>query len=406
MRIAYLINEYPKVSHSFVRREIDAVERLGVEVDIYSIRPWSTDLADPADKSHADRTTVLYDTESDLAAAMAAEARGNARRLRATTSFAMRCARGSEKSAAHWSAYVAEAARLRQAFEARPVDHVHAHFGTNPAAVAMLCRQLGGPSYSFTVHGPEEFDRQVGLTLGEKIAHAAFVVGISSFGRSQLLRLAPPGRRDDIHVIHCGLDPTFLDAPTRPIADSPTFVTVGRLSEQKGHWVLIDAARQLRDRGVDFSLVLVGDGELRPEVEAAIRDNDLDDVVHITGWASEAEVREALLDARALVLPSFAEGLPVVIMEALALQRPVVSTFVAGIPELVKPDVCGWLVPAGDSDRLATAMKDVLDAAPATLDEMGRAGAARVAADHDVDIEAARLVKLFEAAVTPAAKAA
>ena len=107
-------------------------------------------------------------------------------------------------------------------------------FGTNSAAVAMLCRMLGGPSYSFTVHGPEEFDRQVGLSLTEKIEHAAFVVGISSYGRSQLLRLAPADRRDDVHVIHCGLSSSYLESESGPIGSAPTLVTVGRLSEQKG----------------------------------------------------------------------------------------------------------------------------------------------------------------------------
>ncbi len=399
MRVGYLINEYPKVSHSFVRREIDAVARLGVDVEIFSIRPWSADLTDPTDLAHAERTTVLYGEANDLAGALKAEALSNAKCLRTATAAAMNFSRGSEKSPAYWTAYVAEAARLRQLAEERSVDHIHAHFGTNSAAVAMLCHLLGGPTYSFTVHGPEEFDRQVGLSLGEKMQHAAFTCAISSYGRSQLLRLAPDDRRSDIHVIHCGLQNSFFDTDAPPIGETSNFVTVGRLSEQKGHWILLDAAEELLGRGVDFHLTLVGDGELRPDIERHIARAGLGEHVHITGWASEADVREELLRSRALVLPSFAEGLPVVIMEALALRRPVISTFVAGIPELVVPNECGWLVPAGESTLLANAMIDALESPTVVLDAMGAVGAERTKAMHSVDTEAEKLVSLFDRVV-------
>lgn len=400
MKIGYLINEYPKVSHSFVRREIDAVERLGVDVEIFSIRPWSGDLTDPTDLAHAERTTVLYGEANDLAGALKIEAMTNPKRLRSTTAAAVNFSRTSEKSAAYWSAYVAEAARLRQLARERSIDHIHAHFGTNSAAVAMLCSLLGGPTYSFTVHGPEEFDRQVGLSLNEKMAHAAFTCAISSFGRSQLLRLAPADRRDDIHVVRCGLQSSFFDTDPVPITGAPNLVTVGRLSEQKGHWVLLDAAQELLNRNVDFHLTLVGDGELRPDIEDHIARAGLGQHVRITGWASEDEVRSELLNSRALVLPSFAEGLPVVIMEALALRRPVISTYVAGIPELVVPGECGWLVPAGETTALANAMVEALDATTATLDALGAVGAQRTNAMHSVDTEAEKLVALFAQATT------
>ncbi len=396
MQVGYLINEYPKVSHSFVRREIEAVERLGVDVDIFSIRPWSSDLSDPADIAHSERTTVLYGEANDLVDALMTEGIKNPKRLSSTTAAAVNFSRTSEKSAAYWSAYVAEAARLRQLCDERSIEHIHAHFGTNSAAVAMLCNMLGGPPYSFTVHGPEEFDRQVGLSLTEKMGRAAFTCAISSYGRSQLLRLAPADRRDDIHVVHCGLQPSFFDADVANISDDPNFVTVGRLSEQKGHWILLDAAEELMSRGFSFNLTLVGDGELRPEIEQHITSAGLSDRVRITGWATEDEVRAEIVNSRALVLPSFAEGLPVVIMEALALARPVISTFVAGIPELVIPNECGWLVPAGESTLLADAMAEALQTPAARLDEMGRVGAERTKAMHSVDTEAGRLVSLFE----------
>jgi glycosyltransferase involved in cell wall biosynthesis len=170
---------------------------------------------------------------------------------------------------------------------------------------------------------------------------------------------------------------------------------VGRLCEQKGQLLLVKAAARLISRGSKVEIVLVGDGEMRPDIEALIAKHRLEGSIRITGWASGEQVREEILAARALVLPSFAEGLPVVIMEALALGRPVVSTFIAGIPELVRPGACGWLVPAGSVEALEGAMEEVLDASPVALSQMGREGRARVRELHDVAASAEKLFALF-----------
>ena len=166
-------------------------------------------------------------------------------------------------------------------------------------------------------------------------------------------------------------------------------------SEQKGQILLIEAAARLRDRGLDFELVIVGDGPMREEIERLIDQFDLQGRVRITGYLSNQGVLQEILNARALVLPSFAEGLPVVIMEAMALGRPVISTHIAGIPELLEPGVNGWLVPAGAVEPLVDAMAAVLTAVPADLEAMGRAGAARVALQHNVGIEVKKLADLF-----------
>jgi glycosyltransferase involved in cell wall biosynthesis len=173
---------------------------------------------------------------------------------------------------------------------------------------------------------------------------------------------------------------------------------VGRLCEQKGQLLLVKAAWQLAKQGTDFELVLAGDGELRAEIEAMIVRLNLESKVRITGWINSEQVRDEILAARGLVLPSFAEGLPVVIMEAMALRRPIISTFIAGIPELVQPGEHGWLVPAGDVQALVEAMRACLDAPTDVLTRLGDAARERVLARHDVDIEAAKLVKLFQVA--------
>jgi glycosyltransferase involved in cell wall biosynthesis len=305
--------------------------------------------------------------------------------------------RRSSRTVFHHLVYLAEACRLVRWMDAGAIDHLHAHFGTNPAEVAMLARELGGPPYSFTVHGPEEFDSPVALGLGEKGRRAAFVVAVSSFGRSQLLRWLPAAAWPRVEVVHCGLEPAFhRDAPAEAQA-APRLVCVGRLCEQKGQLLLVEAARRVVAAGRPFELVLAGDGEMRAEVEARIAALGLGAHVRITGWIANDQVREEILAARALVLPSFAEGLPVVIMEAMALRRPAITTFVAGIPELVQDGVNGWLVPAGDVDALARAMLDCLAAPADVLARLGEAARTRVLARHDVDTEAAKLATLFAA---------
>ena len=259
----------------------------------------------------------------------------------------------------------------------------------------MLIQTLGGPPFSFTVHGPEEFDKPQALGLGKKGQRAAFIVAISSFGRSQLYRWLPQAQWGKVKVVHCGLDQAFHDVPACAPGRAARLVCVGRLCEQKGQMLLVQAVHRVVAKGLSLELVLAGDGEMRAEIEALVDSLALRSNVRITGWIGSEQVRDEILAARALVLPSFAEGLPVVIMEAMALRRPVISTFVAGIPELVRSGESGWLVPAGDVEALAQAIEDCLAASPAELARMGDAAHARVLERHDIDREAAKLAALF-----------
>ena len=384
-KIAYLTNQYPKVSHTFIRREIQALEDEGLEVERYSVRRTVDDLADPADREEATKTKVVLDGgAASLAAGIAKSAFLRPGRFAKAAARAMRMGVKSERGVARHFAYLAEACILREWMNRASVDHVHVHFGTNSATVALLCKELGGPTYSFTVHGPEEFDKPDLIRLGEKIEEAEFVAGVSSFGRSQLYRRVDSRHWPKVHVVRCGVDASFLDGKGVAFPSEPRLVCVGRLCEQKGQLLLVEAAGRLKAAGRAFQLVLVGDGEMRADVEELIERHGLHDHVTITGWMSGDEVRSELLKARAMVLPSFAEGLPVVIMEALGLGRPVISTYVAGIPELVENGKCGWLVPAGSVDALEKAMLEVLDAEPADLAKLGIEGQRRVAEFHDV----------------------
>jgi glycosyltransferase involved in cell wall biosynthesis len=396
MRVAYLVNQYPKVSHSFIRREILALERHGIEVLRFASRGWDAELADADDLR--ERTQTRYLLEGGLRKLVGPALRAFfASPWRFACALALACRMGhrADRPLLVHLAYLAQACRLVEWLRQCGATHVHAHFATNPAEVAMLVRALGGPPYSFTVHGPEEFDRPLTLGLREKLRRAAFVVAVSSFARSQLYRWVEPAHWPKIRVVHCGLEDAFHAGASTPLPLRPRLVCVARLAEQKGQLLLLEAAHRLVERGIDFELVLAGDGELRETIEERIAKLGLANNVYITGWISSERVRAELLAARALVLASFAEGLPVVVMEAMALRRPVITTYVAGIPELVRPGDNGWLVPAGDVDALADAMAACLASPAELLARMGDSARRRVLERHDIDTEAAKLAALF-----------
>ena len=393
MTIAYLVNRYPAVSHSFIRREIAGMEAAGVTVRRFSIQPVDQALPDAADRDEQARTAVVLARGAAglLGPTLAAFVRAPGRFLKAFA-LAVRSAQGTPRQLPRRLAYLAEACWLARRLEG--VSHLHAHFGTNPAAVARLLHTLTGLPYSFTVHGPEEFDAPVGLELAGKIADARLVAGVSSFGRSQLMRWSRVADWPKLHVVRCGIDARFAAAPPAPPVEAPALCCVARLSAQKGLPLLIEAAALLQGRGIDVRLTLVGDGELRGEIERMIAARGLGGRIAITGYLDAAGVAAAITASRAMVLPSFAEGLPVVIMEALALRTPVITTAVAGITELVDAS-CGWVVPAGTVEALADAMMQALAADPARLREMGEAGRARVLAQHDAAANAAELARLI-----------
>jgi colanic acid/amylovoran biosynthesis glycosyltransferase len=400
MRIAYLINQYPKVSHVFIRREILALERRGIDILRIAIRGENDELVD--DEDHLERKRTRYVLREGAPALLLALIRMllmRPLRLIAALGLACRMSRHAERPLPVHLIYLAEACRIEAWLRAADVQHLHAHFGTNAAEVAMLVHVLGGPQWSFTVHGPEEFDKPQLIGLAEKVRRCAFVVAISSYGRSQLYRLVEHEYWSKVQVVYCGLESAFRTRPSSSLPAARRLVCVGRLCEQKGQLLLVEAARQLATQGVAFELILVGDGELRPNIEALIKRYKLEATVRITGRISSDELQEQIIAARALVLPSFAEGLPMVIMEAMALKRPVISTFVAGIPELVHPGEHGWLVPAGDVEALGEAMRACLELSTQNLERMGEASHKRALERHNVDTQAAQLAALFHDAI-------
>ena len=397
MQISYLINQYPKVSHSFIRREILALERQGFNVQRIALRGWNEHIVDLEDLTEQKKTHyILQQGLLSLAFALLKTFFTKPKSFFTTLILALKMADKSEKYLPYHLVYLAEACKLCLWLKTHQSQHLHAHFGTNSAEIAMLAGKLSGIPYSFTVHGPEEFDRPQALGLNTTISQAKFVVAISSFGRSQLYRWADFADWRKIKIVHCGLEPSFYNVPAKPIVNAPRLVCVGRLCEQKGQMLLMEAAKKLHDAGIEFELILAGDGEMRTKIETLITKYALQNQIKITGWISSQQVREHILASQVLVLPSFAEGLPVVIMEAMSLRRPVISTYIAGIPELVEHAENGWLCVAGDVDDLTRTMREALATPADRLQKMGDAAFERVTVRHNIDVEAAKLAKYIK----------
>ncbi len=375
------------------------MERQGFAIQRIALRGWDAKLVDADDLREREHTRyVLQAGVTGLILAVIHISLTHPVRFFGALKLALKMSIHADRPWPFHLACLAEACRIIPWLKESGVRHVHAHFGDNSTEVAMLIEALGAASYSFTVHRTE-FDRPEFLKLGEKIRHASFVVAISSFARSQLYRWADYADWPKVHVVHCGLEQTFYDVQAVPIPSAPRVVCVGRLCEEKGQMLLVDAVSRLVQKGTNIELVLAGDGDMRPELESQILRHKLQDNVRITGWISSAQVREEILAARALVLPSFSEGLPVVIMEAMALRRPILTTYVAGIPELIRPGVDGWLFPAGDVDGLVTVLEEFLATPIETLERMGEAARQRVLERHSVDTEAKKLAQLFHSII-------
>lgn len=399
MHVAYVINQYPTVSHSFIRREILSLEQQGVQVHRFALRGWDADVVDPSDAAEKPKTEyTLKGGLMRLGLAALGYAVTHPKAFLRGLKRAWGLSKGAVRPFPVHLVYLAHACRIRQRLQGTEVTHIHAHFGTNSTEVAALVTALGGPGYSFTVHGSEVHINAEANRLDAKVAGAQFVAAVCQYIGSQIMLRSDPAHWDKITTVHCGLPQTAYAAADTAYPADPVFLCVGRLSAEKGHLVLLEAFAKLYAQRPDARLVFGGDGPLRAELEAQITALGVQKAVTFLGWITSDQVKAALAECQIFVQPSFIEGLPVSIMEAMAARRPVIASGVAGIPELVRPGQTGWLVPPGDPDALAEAMLSALDMPQETLLAYGAAGQDWVRARHAIETEAAKLKRLFEKA--------
>jgi colanic acid/amylovoran biosynthesis glycosyltransferase len=401
MRIGYLATHYPAVSHTFVLREVLALRRLGVEVETFSIHRTPThDLLAEVDRREGAQTAwVLPPRWSQLVGAHVRAALRSPRRYVDTLVFAVRRGNPGLRGRLWGVLHFATAIAIWNDARKRGIRHLHAIFADGASDVALLASRHGGDgwTWSLAIHGPVEFYDVYRNRLAEKVAAARFTTTISDFGRSQLMTLSAEDRWNDIHVVHCGVGPDFLAAAPssapRPIAGE--ILCVGRLAQVKGQSLLIEACAALIADGVQARVTFVGAGPKREDLEALAARLGIADDVHFAGAVGQDDIRGYFARASVFCLPSFAEGLPVVLMEAMALGVPVVTTRIMGIPELVIDGETGLLVAPGRVGELTAALNRLLRD-EALRERLATRGRAKVARDFDVNCSAQRLREILD----------
>jgi glycosyltransferase involved in cell wall biosynthesis len=362
MRLAYLISQYPAVNHTFILREVRQLRAIGWDINTISVRGCDREVQELTQEEVEEysRTTYLLSTPvvGVLARHLATFVRRPLAYLR-TLLFALRLGHRTPRRALWNLFYFAEAVVLDHILTRGGVDHVHAHFAST---LALLTHHLSGTPYSVTIHGPDEFTDPVGSSLEPKIDAAEFVVAISDYARSQLMRYTDFEIWHKYEVNRLGVDPEIF-RPTPGIDDEDSFnlICIGRLAPVKGQFILISALAELREMGHPARLLLVGDGPDRGRLEEAVDAAGLTDVVEFHGWLNQDGVQALLARADLFVLASFAEGIPVVLMEAMAARLPCVATRVNGIPELIRDGVDGVLVSPSSVTELVSAAATLID---------------------------------------------
>lgn len=402
--IAYLTGEYPRATDTFIQREVAGLRALGAQVLTCSVR--ATDAAhhvgEEQKREHANTFQVQRTAKSPVALAKAhiALLRAVPKRWFGAAALAWRTRPPGLKALLWQLFYFLEAGVLAAEMRARGAVHLHNHFGNSSCSVAMIAAHMADLPYSYTMHGPAEFFEPTYWRIDAKIARASFVSCISHFSRAQGMIFADQKHWPKMRIVHCGVDPALYDGAGQGAqnGDAPQLLFVGRLAAIKGVALLLEAFADLRARHPKAGLTLVGDGPERAALEAKARDLGLGDSVRFTGYLGQSDVAAELLKTDVFVLPSFAEGVPVVLMEAMAARRPVIAPRVAGVQELVEDGISGYTVPPGDLETLTARIETLLGDVDLRR-RMGHAGRAKVVAEFDAKHEAAWLLQLMAASL-------
>ena len=399
LHLAYVTTGYPYVSHTFIQNEVLALRDLGVEVDTFALRREPvTEIRTAADREAWQTTYALrppnarHYLQAHLSGLLT-----STRRYGQTLARALRMGGAGPGELARHLAYFAQAVVLWDRCRRAGIIHVHAHFANVSSDVALLAATLAGEelSWSYTMHGPTEFYDVRHHRLAEKASDALFVVCVSDFARSQLMAITDPQHWQALHVVHCGIDLERFSPVAR--ADEKTELQiscVGRLVPEKGQMLLIEAIAAMRRNGQAVHVTLVGDGPQRKSLETGARRLEISEHVEFLGAVGHTEIDHVLRGTDVFCLPSFAEGVPIVLMEAMAMEVAVVASSVMGIPELIEDGVNGRLVRPGSIEELVGVLLELaLD--PDRRRILGSAARERVAAEFDLRANARRLQALY-----------
>jgi glycosyltransferase involved in cell wall biosynthesis len=396
-RLLYLLSRYPGISHTFFLNEIQELRKHGFTVEAASINQpdRSRSSMPPAEIEEMERTFYIKSAGAKRAAAVAARTlllrpMVFVRGLRA----ALRLGQWDPKATLYALFYFAEALILGDWMRSRGHQHLHIHFCGPVATVGMLASMAWGFTYSLTVHGPDEFYDVEKFYLRQKVEQAKFILCISSFCRSQLMRIAAPEHWDKMRVVRLGVDlNVFLPMPPEREPDHGLeILCVGRLVPSKGQLILLRACAILLSRGREFRVRLVGDGPDLQHLQAFAEQEGIPAIFE--GAKSHDETRQLLGRADIFALASFAEGVPVALMEAMAMEVPCVSTSIAGIHELIRDGLDGLIVPASDAEVLAAALERLAED-PLLRRSLGLAGRKRVYNLYNLPENVSSLASVF-----------
>ena len=395
--IAYITGEYPRATDTFIQREVFALRGQGMQVLTCSIRKTGAEhLVGDEQRTEAKSTFYVLQAAKSPLRLITCHLRALAKTPRKyfnTLALALRTGSPGFKRHVYQLFYFAEAVILADHLQRNGVAHLHNHIAKASCSVAMLASNISGITFSFTLHGPDIFFAPERWRLDEKIKRAQFVACISHFCRNKAKEFSKPDCWDKLHIVHCGVEPARYADQANADNATPKLTFVGRLATVKGIPVLFDALTKVTS---ECNVTLIGDGPERAELEAKAQALGLQDMVTFAGYKSQSEVAETLQKTDLFILPSFAEGVPVVLMEAMAARVPVIATQIAGIPELVENDISGLLVPAGDADALANAISELIGDKKRRA-EMGQAGREKVITEFNIEHESVWLAMLFKA---------
>ena len=390
--MAYLISRYPAISHTFILREIQRLRDLGHTIFTASINApdRALEVMEPYERQET-LNTFFVKAQGGLGALRTLLYWGIRSPVRLVRTLCMGLHLGKGGSWVYGIAYALEALMVARWMQQHDLQRLHVHFGNAGATVGVLVKHLLNCHLSYTIHGPDEFDDVPGQHLPLKMEHADSVVCISQFAKGQLMRISHPDHWSKFQVCRLGVDPVQFSYSVRDAEKSTVeLLCIGRLSSAKGQVLLVQACARLRDEGLNFSLTLVGDGPDRTRIEQSIAQLQLGDCIHLTGALNQVAVKAHFLRADIFVLPSLAEGIPVVLMEAMSSGVPCVSTPVNGIPELIEHDKTGLLATPGDVDSLTFQLRRLIQQ-PALRCALAEAAYAKVLADFDLNRNVASL---------------
>ena len=395
MKIAYLNGQYPRATDTFVQREVAGLREHGIDVRTISVRETTLD-SGASDTTRQEQAQTFYLLKQGIMrllwGSMVEGLRSPFAMFRAKR-LAWATRQPGFKGLLYQVVYLIEAAALARQVRAEKVDHLHNQFADASCTVAMLASELTGIPFSFTIHGPGIFFEPMRWRLDVKTKRAAFVSCISHFCRSQVMCFAAPEDWDKLKIVHCGVEPALFEQRGH-VGVGTELLFVGRLDAVKGLPVLLEALAMVRNALPKVRLTVVGDGSGRARLESRSEEVDLAGAVTFVGFRTPDQVREHLAKTDVFVMASFAEGVPVVLMEAMMAGVPVVAPRIAGIGELVEDGVSGEMIAPGDTVAVAGAIVKLLND-PALRASYGRAGVEKVSASFDIAMETRKLSALF-----------